>query len=562
MQQMQDVIIIGGGMAGLTLAIQIKRKNPEINILILEKRKGDAPVAAHKIGESTVELAGYYLREVLGLKDYLETHELHKHGLRFYFKSNHKEEISSRVELGPRKWLKAPSYQIDRGNFENFLVKANNEMGNTVILGARVTDFEIGAESNTVKYVSNGETHELKAKWIVDASSRVSLFKRKLGFGKAIDHPVNSVWWRMKGKVELDTWSENKDWATLTPAGLRYLSTAHFLDKGYWMWIIPLSSQNTSIGIVSDPRFHPFENFMDFETSMEWVKENEPLLYNKIDKSPEAILDFKRLAHFAHHTTRLFDGKEKWGITGEAGAFLDPFYSPGADLIALNNTFLADLILRDFKQEDTSFTAEIYEQTYLGLIDSWTPIYMNKYALFGSPQIMVFKIFWDWAVYWSIPAVLFTNDALTDLAVLKNLFASSQGGGRKFGKLLNQVQQLLLDWLPYENRVVKSRYVDPFDHKFMCDFQESIETKHGDKLLEKIADNLMVLEKFAAEIFRKVSAEVKGTDMNIKVNPYTMRLDVEDKLQLPEVSDADNVEDLTIREEVARMWLTEEQVLA
>ena len=100
-----DVIILGGGLAGLTLSIQLKRKKPDIKILVLERRKENAPKAAHKVGESTVELASYYYREIIGEKEYLEKHELPKYGLRFFFKSHTKEVIESRVELGPRKWL-------------------------------------------------------------------------------------------------------------------------------------------------------------------------------------------------------------------------------------------------------------------------------------------------------------------------------------------------------------------------------------------------------------------------------------------------------------------------
>ena len=78
-----DVIILGGGLAGLTLSIQLKRKKPDIKILVLERRRESAPKSAHKVGESTVELASYYYREIIGVKDYLEKHELPKYGLRF-----------------------------------------------------------------------------------------------------------------------------------------------------------------------------------------------------------------------------------------------------------------------------------------------------------------------------------------------------------------------------------------------------------------------------------------------------------------------------------------------
>ncbi|MEO9258038.1 MAG: NAD(P)-binding protein, partial [Crocinitomicaceae bacterium] len=106
-----DVVILGGGLAGLTLSLQIKQRNPAISILILEKRAEDAPTAAHKVGESTVELGTHYLREILQLKDYLEAAHLPKHGLRFYFSPKHKSKIEERVELGPRKLLPIPSHQ-------------------------------------------------------------------------------------------------------------------------------------------------------------------------------------------------------------------------------------------------------------------------------------------------------------------------------------------------------------------------------------------------------------------------------------------------------------------
>src|SRR5258705_1141557 len=99
MENKYDVIILGGGLAGLALSLQLKRSKPDISILMLERRETQAATAAHKVGESTVELGSHYLREVLGLKDYLEAHELPKHGLRFFFKSNAKEDITTRVEL-------------------------------------------------------------------------------------------------------------------------------------------------------------------------------------------------------------------------------------------------------------------------------------------------------------------------------------------------------------------------------------------------------------------------------------------------------------------------------
>ena len=71
MNKQYDVVVLGGGLAGLTLSLQLKKEKPGISILVLERRETEAATAAHKVGESTVELGTHYLREVLDLKGHV-----------------------------------------------------------------------------------------------------------------------------------------------------------------------------------------------------------------------------------------------------------------------------------------------------------------------------------------------------------------------------------------------------------------------------------------------------------------------------------------------------------
>ncbi len=526
MQKQYDVVILGGGLAGLTLSIQLKRAKPDISILVLEKRATEAAVAAHKVGESTVELGSHYLREVLDLKEYLEAHELPKHGLRFFFKSNTKDKIESRVELGPRELLPVPSHQLDRGTLENELIRRTRTMGTEVIMGARVKDVTFSKTGNEVIYIKDKVEIRTNGRWVADASGRGNVLKHKFGFKKDWDHDVNAVWWRLKGVIDIDKWSDDTNWKNKLKPGLRYLSTVHFMDAGYWVWVIPLGSKNTSIGIVADQKLHPFDKINRYENAIEWLKQNEPLCYKMLEPEKENLMDFMILKHYGHNSGRVYSGEERWGTTGESGPFLDPFYSPGTDFISLNNGWLSDLILRDLKGEDILVRAKIYEQTHLSLFESWTHIYQYKYQLMGSTQIMVVKIFWDWAVYWSVLALLFTNKAFTDLKLIKELFASSDGLGRKFTTLHKQVQDFFIEWKPYDTEIFSDRYIDPFDLNFLRKFQQGIDVQHGspEKLIEQISKNLEILEKVAAQIFRQVSAHVKGTSPQLKVNPYTINL--------------------------------------
>ena len=93
MKDQYDVVILGGGLAGLTLSIQLKKQNPDIRVLVLEKREEQASEATFKVGESSVELGTHYMREVLDLKDYLDSKQLPKHGLRFFLSPKHKNDI-------------------------------------------------------------------------------------------------------------------------------------------------------------------------------------------------------------------------------------------------------------------------------------------------------------------------------------------------------------------------------------------------------------------------------------------------------------------------------------
>ena len=549
-----DVVVAGGGLAGLGISIQLKLMNPDISILVLERRETVAATAAHKVGESTVELGSHYLREVLQMKEYLEEHELPKHGLRFFFPTDDKDDIAKRVELGPRERLPTPSHQLDRGTLENYMARRSQELGSGLVLGATVKDVAIGEDEHVVTYLKDGAEVKVACKWLADATGRGSFMKRKLSFQKPMEHHTNAVWWRLKGVIDIDDWSDNKEWKSYLKPGLRYLSTVHFMDKGYWLWVIPLGSGNTSIGIVADPAVHPFDTFNKYDKAIEWLKVNEPRGYKMLEPQRENLMDFKILKHYAHHSGRLYDAEERWGVTGEAGAFLDPLYSPGTDFIAMNNSWLSDLIVRNLAGEDVRARANVYEQSHLSLVDNWIPVYQDKYLLMGNTQIMVLKIFWDWATYWAVPTLLFTNKAFTNLSLLKELFSNSRGLGRRFGAWNKSMQDLFLEWAPFETARFSERYIDPYDLGYMRDFQKDIDTSYEpEALTKKIGANMRILEQVAADIFRLISAQVHGTPPNMKVDPYTMKLSAIVPGMPVETEEKENI-DPQVKSDVDLMW--------
>jgi flavin-dependent dehydrogenase len=75
------------------------------------------------------------------------------------------------------------------------------------------------------------------------------------------------------------------------------------------------------------------------------------------------VADFLALRHYAHDCARVYS-TDRWLLTGEAGVFTDPFYSPGSDFIAMSNELITDLIMRDRRGEDICARTEQHNHTY------------------------------------------------------------------------------------------------------------------------------------------------------------------------------------------------------
>src|SRR5581483_1819420 len=107
--------------------------------------KHPVPEAAHKVGESTVEIAAHYLRDILGLEEHLQTQELPKFGLRFFFSADGNQDITRRVELGHAVPPPSPvkSYQLDRGRLENALGRELLKQGIAFLDGWKVQEIAL-----------------------------------------------------------------------------------------------------------------------------------------------------------------------------------------------------------------------------------------------------------------------------------------------------------------------------------------------------------------------------------------------------------------------------------
>ena len=438
----QDVIIVGGGLAGLTLALQRRRELPDATITVLEKLRHPAPPAIHKIGESSVEIAAHYFDTVLGLKDHLLGEQLKKFGFRFFF-SEGREDIDRVTELGASRYLATPSYQIDRGLFENFLGRHAREQGIRFVDGCTVRELAVGRDGgmHEVAFETDAGPARLAARWLVDASGRSALLKKRLGLAKPSPHNANAVWFRIGSRIRVDDWSDDPAWRGRCEPAARWLSTNHLVGRGYWVWLIPLSSGSHSIGIVADARTHPIGEMNTFERAMDWLRRHQPRLATELDDKRDQVQDFVFFRRFSYGCKQLFS-RDRWAITGEAGVFLDPFYSPGSDFIAIANTYITDLVARDLGGESIATRAALYGQFFDSFYESTLTLYLDMYDLFGDPEVLPVKVLWDYTYYWGVLCQLFFQRRLTDLQALGRVRAELLAS-----KELNRLMQVLFrDW--------------------------------------------------------------------------------------------------------------------
>ena len=76
-----DVVIIGGGLAGLSLARQLLLYSDK-SILVLD-REPKLPINKQKVGESNAQVAGHYFAKVLDMEEHLFREQVMKYNLRF-----------------------------------------------------------------------------------------------------------------------------------------------------------------------------------------------------------------------------------------------------------------------------------------------------------------------------------------------------------------------------------------------------------------------------------------------------------------------------------------------
>lgn len=431
-------------MAGLTLAIQAARRWPGTTVTVVEP----APLPRARdhlgLGESTSEIASWYLQERLQLGAHLQAEHVRKHGLRFLGARPPGAPMGARSEWAPLLpglglWdlpytgTRPPTWQLHRGRLEHHLAEVAAREGVRILDRCAVERVDVGTP-HQVRLAGAGR---LTARRVVDASGRSAILSEALGAPRLTGHRVQCSYGWVPGRVDPTALSDDPAWRERTPPDIRWRSTTHLVGPGRWLWMIPLGDGQTSVGLVSAPGGAP--SLADRADWDRWFKAEEPELLPIIAGS--GGLSRGGGATFDARVVDTLVDPRGLARTGDAAAFLDPLYSSGLDLTCFAN----ELSLAAFEAADRGDgprAARVANAAWRGVIAQYERVYRPVWASLGAPRVMSAKLLWDHAVYFLGLAPLVLSGRADDLET----WLETREPLQRLGALGDNVQSALAAW--------------------------------------------------------------------------------------------------------------------
>ncbi|MGE0790146.1 MAG: NAD(P)/FAD-dependent oxidoreductase [Sandaracinaceae bacterium] len=307
-----DVIVIGGGPSGSTLANLVAREG--VRTLVLERET----FPRFKVGESLLP-CDIPVMERLGVELAMGGRHMRKLGADFYEESSGRFAVYPFADALPGTLDHA--WQVDRASFDLTLVEAAASRGAEVHQAELVSEVDFGEEGVEVR--TNRASY--RARYLVDASGQASVLAYRHGTRRRIDEfGLGAVFTHFEGlrPAVVDELAET--------GNVRIL----FVEDG-WMWAIPLGQGRLGVGYVTRKK----------GVSPEWLPEAiaaSPLLSRYLEGAvrPGPI---HRIASFSFYNERTHG--PRWTCVGDAACFLDPVFSSGVSFGMLCASHTADVLL-------------------------------------------------------------------------------------------------------------------------------------------------------------------------------------------------------------------------
>lgn len=359
-----DVLVIGAGPSGCVSSSYLKKNN--INVKVVEKARFPRLV----VGESLIPRVMDHFDEA-GLFPALD-------------KMNFEKKLGARFLRGDEVCLFDFSdkfgegwdwtWQVPRADFDNTLANEVINKGIDLEFETEVIDIRFeGTDSVTTVKNKNGETKEIHAKFVIDSSGYGRVLPRLLDLEKPSKLSPHSAIFSHVEDINRETGTEGT------------LISFDIIETEVWLWVIPFSNGNTSVGIVGPTGY--IEKLAENGDTTEALRKAISLsdYYVKRFGNVDFIFEPKKLVDYSCSVKKLYgDG---FALTGNASEFLDPVFSSGMAFATESGMLAAKLAIRELNGETIDWQKEYSDYILYG-VDVFTTYVKEWYT--GNLQELFF----------------------------------------------------------------------------------------------------------------------------------------------------------------------------
>ncbi len=347
---MHDVIVIGGGPAGSTAAALLARRG--FKVVLFERDK----FPRFQIGESLLPYNNDVFRR-LGIFDTLCETFFPKYGGTFVTADG-----SAKTVFRFDRNLTPPyqrAFQVKRADFDLLLLDHARASGAEVHEQKQVTKVDVADPARAVVTTADGVAHE--ARFVIDAAGHGTFLGQKIG-GKSDVEELKRV----------AVFSHYKN--VLREEGREGGNTVIVVLRDAWFWLIPLSDELMSVGLVLD-REHFLKCGLEPLELLERTIAQTPYVAERMTNS-ERVMDVKVRRDFSYRMKSV--AGENFVMAGDAAGFLDPIFSTGVMLAMKSAERAADAVAEKLERGSMKLLRR-YERESQVSIDRYFQFIANFY---------------------------------------------------------------------------------------------------------------------------------------------------------------------------------------
>jgi flavin-dependent dehydrogenase len=308
-QSKTDVLIVGGGPAGSTVATLLRKNG--WHVTVIEK---DVHPRFH-IGESLLPM-NMPILDRLGVLERVRHIGVPKLGADFTIGNSGDNEqtflFSKALGASPTQ-----AFEVRRAEFDQLLLDRSREIGAAVLEGTRVIKATPRNDgSHDVAAVDeNGKTRKWNAKFLIDASGRDTFLSSANGWKtRNPRHASAAVFAHFRGVAR-------------RPGDNQGNISVYWFQRG-WVWMIPLRDDIMSVGAVCQPsylkaRSSSLDDFLAH--TLDSIEETRERMVGATRELPA-----QATGNYSYLSTRM--SGPGYLMIGDAYAFIDPVFSSGVYL--------------------------------------------------------------------------------------------------------------------------------------------------------------------------------------------------------------------------------------